>query len=135
MSRSAPLLCLLLLAAPARAQPSLQVQVQVGKTAKVDVGLAQGLNCDDLAVVDAKLRHLQGQEDPRPGAEGEGRGRHLLPRGNRARARRRWSMSPWSTRRSEPSDLDPPWLGESFGVGAAQMHDAVQAITTAAVGR
>jgi hypothetical protein len=44
-----------LLATPARAQPALQVEVQVGKTAKLDVGLAQGLNCDDLSVVEAKL--------------------------------------------------------------------------------
>ena len=55
MFRSALLLCLVLAAAPASAQSALQVQVQVGKTAKVDVGLASGLNCDDLAVVDAKL--------------------------------------------------------------------------------
>lgn len=55
MSRTAPLLCLLLLASPVRAQPAMQVEVQVGKTAKLDVGLAQGLNCDDLSVVDAKL--------------------------------------------------------------------------------
>jgi hypothetical protein len=49
------LLLSLLLAATARAQPALQVKVEVGKTAKLDVGIAQGLNCDDLAVVDAKL--------------------------------------------------------------------------------
>lgn len=55
MSRAVPLLCLLLLAAPARAQPANEVELQVGKTAKVDVGLSQGLNCDDLSVVDAKL--------------------------------------------------------------------------------
>jgi hypothetical protein len=55
MSRTAPLLCLLLLTGPARAQPAMEVEVQVGKTAKLDVGLAQGLNCDDLSVVDATL--------------------------------------------------------------------------------
>src|SRR5512144_3154972 len=55
MSRTAPLLCLLLVTGPARAQPAMEVEVQVGKTAKLDVGLAQGLNCDDLSVVDAKL--------------------------------------------------------------------------------
>ena len=55
MVRGLPLLCLVLVAAPARAQPALQTQVEVGKTAKVDVGIAQGLNCDDLDVVDAKL--------------------------------------------------------------------------------
>lgn len=55
MSRALPLLCLLILAAPARAQPASQVELQVGKTAKVDVGLSSGLNCDDLSVVDAKL--------------------------------------------------------------------------------
>jgi len=55
MSRAAPLLCLLLLAGPARAQPANQVELHVGKTAKVDVGLSSGLNCDDLSVVDAKL--------------------------------------------------------------------------------
>ncbi len=56
MSRAAPLLpLLLLLAGPVRAQQALQVQVKVGKTARLDVGLAQGLNCDDLSVVDAKL--------------------------------------------------------------------------------
>ena len=55
MFRGLPLLCLALLAAPARAQPALQAQVEVGKTAKVDVGIAQGLNCDDLDVVEAKL--------------------------------------------------------------------------------
>lgn len=55
MSRAFPLLCLLLLAGPAGAQPANQVELQVGKTAKVDVGLSSGLNCDDLSVVDAKL--------------------------------------------------------------------------------
>lgn len=55
MFRGLPLLCLVLLAAPARAQLALQAQVEVGKTAKVDVGIAQGLNCDDLDVVEAKL--------------------------------------------------------------------------------
>ena len=55
MLRGLPLLCLAWLAAPARAQPILQAQVEVGKTAKVDVGIAQGLNCDDLGVVEAKL--------------------------------------------------------------------------------
>jgi hypothetical protein len=55
MFRGLPLLWLVLLAAPARAQPSLQTQVEVGKTAKVDVGIAQGLNCDDLDIVEAKL--------------------------------------------------------------------------------
>ena len=55
MHRAAPLLSLLLLAGPVRAQPAAQLQLEVGKTAKVDVGLAQGLNCDDLSVVDAKL--------------------------------------------------------------------------------
>lgn len=52
---SRTLLLLLLVASPARAQPAIPVEVQVGKTAKVDVGLAQGLNCDDLAVVEARL--------------------------------------------------------------------------------
>jgi len=56
MPRAASLLCLLLLADPVRSQPATQVQLEVGKTAKVDVGLAQGLNCDDLSVVDAKLQ-------------------------------------------------------------------------------
>ena len=55
MSRAAPFLCVLLLACPVRAQPASRVEIEVGKTAKVDVGLAQGLNCDDLSVVDAKL--------------------------------------------------------------------------------
>ena len=55
MSRTAPLLCLFLLAGPVRAQPATDVQVQVGKTVKLSVGLAQGLNCDDLTIVDAKL--------------------------------------------------------------------------------
>ena len=55
MSRAAPLLCLLLLSGPVRAQPARDVEVQVGKTAKLEVGLAKGLNCDDLAVVVAKL--------------------------------------------------------------------------------
>ena len=55
MIRAAPFLCLLLLAGPVRAQPAHQVEIQVGKTAKIDVGLSQGLNCDDLSVVDAKL--------------------------------------------------------------------------------
>ncbi len=55
VSRTLPLLLLVALASPARAQPAIPVEVQVGKTAKVNVGLAQGLNCDDLGVVDAKL--------------------------------------------------------------------------------
>ena len=55
MSRAAPLLCLFLLAGPVRAQPATDVQVQVGKTVKLSVGLAQGLNCDDLTIVDATL--------------------------------------------------------------------------------
>jgi hypothetical protein len=46
---------LLLLASPVRAQPATQVEVQVGKTVKLNVGLAQGLNCDDLTIVEAKL--------------------------------------------------------------------------------
>ena len=55
MSRVAPVLCLVLLAGTARAQPSQNVEIQVGKTARLDVGLASGLNCDDLSVVDARL--------------------------------------------------------------------------------
>ena len=62
MPRAASLLCLLLLAGPVRAQPATQVQLEVGKTAKVDVGLAQGLNCDDLSVVDAKLHSSKDQK-------------------------------------------------------------------------
>ncbi|HZX41752.1 MAG TPA: hypothetical protein VFE93_07950 [Myxococcaceae bacterium] len=49
------MLLLVVSAGPARAQAAIAVEVRVGKTAKVDVGLAQGLNCDDLGVVDAKL--------------------------------------------------------------------------------
>ena len=55
MFRGLPLLCLVLLATPTRAQPARQITVKVGKTAKVEVGIAQGLNCDDLAIVEAKL--------------------------------------------------------------------------------
>jgi hypothetical protein len=55
MTRATPLLCLLLLAGPVRAQPAQPVEIQVGKTAKIDVGLSRGLNCDDPTVVDAKL--------------------------------------------------------------------------------
>jgi hypothetical protein len=55
VTRAAPFLCLLLLAGPVRAQPARAVELQVGKTAKIDVGLSHGLNCDDLSVVDAKL--------------------------------------------------------------------------------
>src|SRR4029450_3890344 len=55
MSRASPLLCLLLLAGPVRAQPATEVEVQVGKTVKLNVGLAQGLNCDDLTIVEATL--------------------------------------------------------------------------------
>ena len=62
MPRAASLLCVLLLAGQVRAQPATQVQVEVGKTAKVDVGLAQGLNCDDLSVVDAKLKSSKDQK-------------------------------------------------------------------------
>ena len=54
MSRAS--LLLVLLAGTVRAQPAQSVEIQVGKTAQVDVGLASGLNCDDLAVVDAKLQ-------------------------------------------------------------------------------
>jgi hypothetical protein len=55
VSRSLVLLVLLLLASPVRAQPAIQVEVEVGKTVRVSVGLAQGLNCDDLTVVTPKL--------------------------------------------------------------------------------
>jgi len=55
MTRAAPFLCLLLLAGQVRAQPARAVELQVGKTAKIDVGLSRGLNCDDPSVVDAKL--------------------------------------------------------------------------------
>lgn len=55
MFRAAPLLCLVLLGGPVHAQPAHAVEIQVGKTAKVDVGLSRGLNCDDTSVVDAKL--------------------------------------------------------------------------------
>ncbi len=33
------------------------VTVQVGKTTRVDVGLAKGLNCDDLTVADVEIRN------------------------------------------------------------------------------
>jgi len=54
VSRTFPFV-LLLLAGVARAQAEIPVAVEVGKTAKVNVGLAQGLNCDDLELVEAKL--------------------------------------------------------------------------------
>jgi hypothetical protein len=63
MLRAAPLLCLALLAGPARAQPARQVELEVGKTAKVGVGLSRGLNCDDLAVVDAKLEPTKDKKE------------------------------------------------------------------------
>lgn len=44
----------LLLAAPAWADGS--VTVEVGKTTKVDVGHARGLNCDDLTVARVEIR-------------------------------------------------------------------------------
>ena len=58
MSPLRALLCSLVLAGPALAQwgsDSREVVVQVGKTVKIDVAQAAGLNCDDLATVDAKL--------------------------------------------------------------------------------
>ena len=55
MSRTLALLLLLSAAGTARAQAAVPVEVQVGKTAKLDVGLVNGLNCDDLDVVEAKL--------------------------------------------------------------------------------
>ena len=57
MSRTSPLLLLLavLLAGPARAQASQQVEIEVGHSAQINVGQASGLNCDDLSVVSAKV--------------------------------------------------------------------------------
>lgn len=57
MSRTSPLLLLLavLLAGPARAQASQQVEIEVGQSAQINVGQASGLNCDDLSVVSAKV--------------------------------------------------------------------------------
>ncbi len=55
VARTPSLLLLLLLAGPVRAQPSIDVQVGVGKTRKVELPYVQGLNCDDLDIVDAKL--------------------------------------------------------------------------------
>ena|SRR5215472_15531336 len=63
MLRAAPLLCFVLLAGPVRAQPARQIELEVGKTAKVDVGLSRGLNCDDLAVVDAKLEPTKDKKE------------------------------------------------------------------------
>jgi hypothetical protein len=63
MSRAAPLLCLVLLAGPALAQPARQLELEVGKTARVDVGLARGLNCDDLGVVDAKFESSKDKKE------------------------------------------------------------------------
>ena len=59
MKASGILLCLALLGAPAaRAQwgsDAKEVVVLVGKTAKVDVYTAAGLNCDDPETAEAKL--------------------------------------------------------------------------------
>ena len=63
MFRAALLLCLFLLAGPVHAQPARQIELEVGKTAKVDVGLSRGLNCDDLAVVDAKLEPTKDKKE------------------------------------------------------------------------
>jgi len=49
------LLLALVLAIPASAQPAHEVEVEVGHTVKIDVGLAAGLNCDDLTIVGATL--------------------------------------------------------------------------------
>jgi|GEM_PF-3100874 len=50
------LLVLLCLSVPSWAQgPTLEVRIVVGKTGRVDVGEAAGLNCDDLAIVEPKL--------------------------------------------------------------------------------
>ena len=63
MSRAAPLLCLVLLAGPVHAQPARQVELEVGKSTKVDVGLSRGLNCDDLSVVDAKFESTKDKKE------------------------------------------------------------------------
>jgi hypothetical protein len=47
-------LALLLASGVARADGS--ISVQVGKTTTVDVGLAKGLNCDDLSVAQVEIR-------------------------------------------------------------------------------
>jgi hypothetical protein len=63
MFRAAPLLCLVVLAGPVHAQPARQVELEVGKSTKVDVGLSRGLNCDDLSVVDAKLEPTKDKKE------------------------------------------------------------------------
>jgi len=63
MSRAALLLCLVLMAGPARAQTARQVEVEVGKTTKVDIGLARGLNCDDLGVVDTRIESTKDKKE------------------------------------------------------------------------
>jgi hypothetical protein len=49
-----PLALAVLLGAPAASADAV-VTVKVGKTKKVDVGLANGLNCDDLSVARVQI--------------------------------------------------------------------------------
>lgn len=53
--RALPLALTLLLVARAWAEAEAFVQVEVGRTKRVDVGLAKGLNCDDLSVAKVEI--------------------------------------------------------------------------------
>ena len=56
MVRTAPPFALAAFLAATAAFADGAVTVEVGKTATVDVGLAKGLNCDDLSVADVQIR-------------------------------------------------------------------------------
>ena len=61
MLRQALALAALLSASPAFADDS--VTVEVGKTTTVDVGLAKGLNCDDLSVAQVQIRNSSAENN------------------------------------------------------------------------
>ena len=61
MVRTALPFTLAVLLAAASAFADGAVTVEVGKTATVDVGMAKGLNCDDLSVADVQIRTRSAQ--------------------------------------------------------------------------
>jgi hypothetical protein len=63
MKRPSLLLALAVLLSASSALADDSVTVAVGKTKTVDVGLAKGLNCDDLSVAQVEIRNRNAENN------------------------------------------------------------------------
>jgi hypothetical protein len=63
MKHAAAALALAVLLSASSTWADGSVTVEVGKTKRVDVGLSQGLNCDDLSVADVSIRNRSAEQN------------------------------------------------------------------------